>query len=113
MQPDAAEAALEIEPEDLERRLTAGEAIQIVDVREDWKREICALPRAVGIPMERVPDSLERLDHTAPLVLVCHHGMRSLHAANWLRSQGYDLAVSLSGGVDAWAARIDPGMARY
>jgi rhodanese-related sulfurtransferase len=113
MPPDAAASELEIEPEELERRLADGEAIQIVDVREDWEREICALPDADGIPMEQVPNSLERLDRSAPLVLVCHHGMRSLHAANWLRGQGYDLALSLSGGVDAWAARIDPDMARY
>lgn len=113
MQPDAAMSELEIEPEDLERRLAGGEVIQIVDVREDWERDICALPGALGIPMERIPDSLERLDRAAPLVLVCHHGMRSLHAANWLRNQGYDLALSLNGGVDAWAARIDTDMARY
>jgi rhodanese-related sulfurtransferase len=111
--PDPTASALEIEPEDLERRLMSGESIQLIDVREDWEREICALPGAAGIPMEQLPTSLEGLDRAAPLVLVCHHGMRSLHAAQWLRGQGYDLAVSLSGGVDAWAARIDPDLARY
>ncbi len=47
------------------------------------------------------------------MVVVCHHGQRSLQVALWLRGQGFAWATSLAGGIDAWAAAQAPEMARY
>lgn len=47
------------------------------------------------------------------MVMICHHGMRSYQATLWLRQNGFDKAVNLAGGIDAWAREIEPGMARY
>ena len=104
-------AETEIEPEALAERLAA-EDLQLLDVREDWERAICLLPGSVEVPMQRIPDSLDRLDRDRPVVTICHHGGRSLQVALWLNQQGFD-AISLVGGLDQWAARIDPSMTRY
>lgn len=57
--------------------------------------------------------ALDRLDPDRPVVALCHHGMRSLRVAAFLRQNGFAQAVSLAGGIDAWARQIDPAMARY
>jgi adenylyltransferase/sulfurtransferase len=56
---------------------------------------------------------LPQLQAAGEIVFFCHHGMRSLDAAAWLRSQGVDGARSMSGGIDRWSAEIDPNVPRY
>ena len=90
-----------------------GRAVSIVDVREPWEREICALPDSAGIPLGELPQRLKELPEGDTLVLICHHGVRSLQAVAWLRRNGFDGAVSLRGGIDAWATEVDPEMGRY
>jgi rhodanese-related sulfurtransferase len=87
--------------------------IQLVDIREDWERALCLIAGSIEIPMGTLPGALDRLDPERPVVALCHHGVRSLRAAAWLRQQGFAQAVSLAGGIDAWARAIDPAMARY
>jgi rhodanese-related sulfurtransferase len=53
------------------------------------------------------------LDPDERIVVICHHGVRSLNVANWLRNQGFEQAQSLRGGIDAWSRDVDPAMARY
>ncbi|HEY6419947.1 MAG TPA: rhodanese-like domain-containing protein, partial [Candidatus Binataceae bacterium] len=60
-----------------------------------------------------LPQRLKELPEGDTLVLICHHGVRSLQAAAWLRRNAFDGAVSLWGGIDAWATEVDPGMGRY
>lgn len=104
---------MEIEVEALKAGLAEGKKIAVVDVREPWEVAICALPGSHNVPMSTLPQNLADLPHDGVLAVVCHHGARSLQAAAWLRRQGFDNAVSLRGGVDAWARRIDPTMATY
>lgn len=104
---------MEIEVEELHAGRTDGRKIAVVDVREPWEVAICALPDSRNVPMAALPQSLNDLPHDGVLAVVCHHGARSLQAAAWLRRQGFDNAVSLRGGIDAWARRIDPTMATY
>ncbi len=108
-----AEDNLEIEPAALKQLRDSGADIQLVDVRDDWEREVCALPGSIDIPMMRIPNQIGQLSAERPMVLFCHSGMRSLQAATWLRHNGFPGARSLRGGLDAWAAEIDPAMARY
>lgn len=90
-----------------------GEAVTVVDVREPWEREICALAGSVGIPLGTLPERLNELPEDGTVVLLCHHGVRSLQAAAWLRRQGFAKAFSLHGGIDTWAAEVETEMRRY
>jgi rhodanese-related sulfurtransferase len=53
------------------------------------------------------------LDPDERLIVVCHHGARSMNVAAWLRNQGFEQAQSLRGGIDAWSVEVDPAVARY
>ena len=107
------EPALEITPEALAALLRAGDAGQLIDVRDPWETEIVALPAAVAIPMSLLAQRLAGLDPTARTIVICHHGVRSAHAAVWLRQQGFKGAVSVRGGIDAYAREVDTSLATY
>lgn len=85
----------------------------LLDVREPWEVEICALPGAVNLPMGAVPERLGELPPDRAIVVICHHGMRSLQVTHFLRSRGFEAARNLAGGVDSWAQAVDFTMPRY
>jgi adenylyltransferase/sulfurtransferase len=85
----------------------------LLDVREPHEYEIAHLADSRLIPLRELPRRLTELDSHADIVVLCHHGMRSLQAVELLRGAGFSRARSLAGGIDAWAEAIDPGMARY
>ncbi len=89
------------------------ETVLLLDVREPYETEICRLPGATTIPMGQVPGATTALPRDKPIVVFCHHGMRSLHIAKYLRQLGFPLASSLRGGIDAWARECDPNLPRY
>jgi rhodanese-related sulfurtransferase len=88
-------------------------APQLLDVREPWEVAVCALPGAVPIPMGQVPARAAELDPDRPVVCYCHHGMRSLQVAHFLARRGFDTAINLTGGIDAWAREVDPSCSTY
>lgn len=104
---------MQIDPRELKQRLDRGEKLLLVDVREPWEHEICRLEGARLIPMGSLAASLGLFEESDEVVLYCHHGIRSLDAAAWLRAQGVEGARSLSGGIERWAAEIDPRVPRY
>jgi len=67
----------------------------------------------VLIPLGDIPSNLQRLENAERVVFFCHHGMRSLDAAAWLRSQGVEGAQSMTGGIERWSTEIDPSVPRY
>lgn len=85
----------------------------VLDVREPWELEICRIDGALAMPMRTVPAQSAALDDEMPLVVVCHHGMRSMQVAMFLERQGFADVFNLQGGIEAWASDIDPAMARY
>jgi len=85
----------------------------ILDVREKDELEICALPAFAHIPLGDLPAKWEQLPHNQIIVTVCHHGVRSLRAAAFLKSCGIGEVLNLAGGIQAWAEQVDPFMARY
>ena len=87
--------------------------IQIIDVREPWEHELCHIEGTLHIPMGQIPARLAELASDRPLIVLCHHGMRSLQVAHYLLSQGYQDVTNLSGGIDAWARDVDPALALY
>ena len=85
----------------------------VLDVREPWEVNVVALPGAKHIPMAQVPLRLSELDREAEIVVLCHHGVRSMQVAYFLERQGYKNLLNLRGGINAWAQDIDPSMPRY
>lgn len=102
----------EITATELQQLLSDENPPTLIDVREDGEAAICAIEGSVLIPMSELPSRLQEIPQDRPVVLYCHHGMRSMMAGQWLARNGYD-ALSLAGGIDRWAAEMDPEMARY
>jgi rhodanese-related sulfurtransferase len=85
----------------------------VLDVREPWEHEICSIPDSRLLPMQEIPARWQELPADAAIVVVCHHGMRSLQVAQFLKQAGLAQVYNLSGGIAAWAAQIDPDMPQY
>jgi rhodanese-related sulfurtransferase len=85
----------------------------LIDVREPHEYQIARLEGAVLIPLRSLPARLAELDRSRPMVVYCHHGQRSLHAAELLRGAGFAHATSMRGGIDAWSHEVDPAVPRY
>lgn len=93
----------------------AGSRPVVLDVRNPDEVRVASIPGSLHVPLNELPGRLdelrEELDGKAVVVL-CHHGVRSWHAAAFLSSVGLT-ATSLAGGIDRWAAEVDPTMRRY
>lgn len=105
----------QIHPEALAKKLAAGEPVYLLDVREPWEHEYARLPESALIPLGELS---QRLDDVAPpsgvpVVVYCHHGIRSLSGAAILEANGFPEAYSLAGGIEAWSLLIDPRIPRY
>ncbi len=87
--------------------------IILLDVREDNEVAICQLSGSLHIPMNLIPLRHNELPDDVPIVVYCHHGIRSMNVARYLEHVGFEQLYNLSGGIDAWAQTIDPNMARY
>ena len=99
--------------EELKAKRDRGDAFVLLDVREPHEVEIAAIPGAVHIPLRQLPEHLDRLDPAEDLVVHCKMGPRSARAVKLLREAGFARARNLTGGIDAWAERIDPSVPRY
>ncbi|HUO34103.1 MAG TPA: rhodanese-like domain-containing protein [Candidatus Acidoferrum sp.] len=104
---------IEITPAQVRERMEHGESFMFVDVREPWERETAAIAGSVLIPMGEIAAHLGEFEDANGIVLYCHHGMRSLDAAAWLRAQGVAGAQSMTGGIDRWSIEVDSSVPRY
>ncbi len=104
---------LEITPADAKARLDRGEELVLIDVREPWEHQVCRIEGAQLIPLGSLAASLQTLPDVDEVICYCHHGMRSLDAATWLRFQGIEKAKSLAGGIERWSLEVDPNIPRY
>ena len=92
----------------------AGETFTLLDVRESSELERASLAGAVHIPMGEIAmRANQELDPEKHIVVMCHHGMRSLNVTMYLRQQGFEKAQSLAGGIDRYAREIDPKVGLY
>ena len=88
--------------------------LTLIDVREPAEHHLCQIPGAQLIPMRTIPEQLKSLEELpGPLVIFCHHGVRSLSVVEWLREQGLADCQSMSGGIEAWSLEVDRNVPRY
>jgi rhodanese-related sulfurtransferase len=103
----------EISPTEVASLLKEGQ-VRMIDVREPWEFATTHIEGSVPMPMGDVPARAhQELDPEERLVLLCHHGVRSMNVTVWLRNQGFEQVQSLRGGIDAWSLEVDPTIARY
>ncbi len=107
------DAGLEVSPRELSAELGAGRPLILLDVREPFEWAICRIAGSRLVPLGELPGRLEEIDRGASVVTICHTGLRSLDAARFLKQRGVAAVRSLRGGVAAWAAEVDPAMAKY
>jgi len=106
--------APEITAQELVQRLQQPNPPLLLDVRELWEFETAHVENSLLMPMGDVPSRAHaELDPDEPIVVLCHHGARSLNVTMWLRQQGFEQVQSLAGGIDGWSRAIDPAIPRY
>lgn len=104
---------LNIDVQTLKRWLDNGRPVTVVDVRTPQEWEIARIEGARHIPLQDLPERYHELDPNDPVVLQCHHGPRSTRATHFLRTQGFDKAWNLTGGIHAWSLEVDPTVPQY
>ena len=85
----------------------------LLDVREPWEVEMCCLPGSQALPMHLVPVRCGELNENDEIVVICHHGARSMQVANFLQAQGFKHVANVYGGIDAWSSEVDPAVPHY
>ncbi|MEO7599234.1 MAG: molybdopterin-synthase adenylyltransferase MoeB [Opitutus sp.] len=115
IEPSSSEPhALEISVREASQLLaSAVSGAVLIDVRETWEAEICRIAGSQFIPMRQISEHLETLARNRHLLILCHHGTRSMNVTNFLRSRGFTAVSNVAGGIAAWADQIDPAMQRY
>ena len=102
-----------ISPKELKIRLDKGDTLVLLDVREDWEYSLAKIDGSILVPLGTLPQSLTRLNQESEIVAICHHGMRSADATNFLLQQGFSNVKNLVGGIDAWSTQVDGAVPRY
>lgn len=108
--------SLEVTPQKVQERLANGEPVVLLDVREPEEFALTRIEGSQLIPMGSVPGQLQQLEGLADersLMVICHHGARSLQVVSWLRAHGVENCFSVAGGIDRWSLEVDRAVPRY
>ncbi|PPC91483.1 MAG: rhodanese [Methylobacter sp.] len=100
-------------PVELKQELENQTPLFLLDVREPIEFRYAKIEGSVLIPLNQLSERLDELDKAQHVVVICHHGMRSLQAANYLVHYGFEQVSNLIGGVDAWSLQCDNQVPRY
>jgi rhodanese-related sulfurtransferase len=103
----------EINPIDAAAMQNLSPKAVFLDVREDPELAICRIEAALHLAMSVLATQFSAIPKDRPVIVLCHHGMRSRQVIQFLQSQGYDNLINLEGGIHAWAQEVDPNMATY
>ena len=102
-----------ISPTELKERMTRGDDIQVIDVREPFEHEVARVEGAQLLPLSRFPEWADALDPEAEIIFMCHHGIRSAQVCAYLARQGFKRLYNLAGGIDSWSWEVDESVPRY
>ena len=102
----------QIGPEELKALLDEQELL-LLDVRETYEVDHCRIEGAVNLPLGQIREAEQKFDKKTPIVVHCHHGPRSMMAAQVLMSLGFEDVTNLEGGIEGWSVSVDPSVPRY
>jgi len=102
-----------ISARELDEMRNRGDDVTVLDVREPFEVAVAPFAGALLIPMNDIPARIDELDSSRPLVVMCHHGIRSAQVAGYLAQRGFERVMNLAGGIDAWSEDVDPRVPRY
>ena len=109
--PDASVPGISVQ--ELKAKMDAGEAFELIDVREPFEFEIARIDRAKLIPLGEISERADELDREQAFIIHCHSGRRSAQAVRLLKQRGFNKVYNLEGGIDAWSDFIDPTVPKY
>lgn len=95
------------------RRLASATPPALLDVREPWEVATAAVAGAIAIPLGQLFAGHPALDPARPTIVICHHGVRSWHACQFLAQAGFGELANLTGGIEAWSLEVDSTVPRY
>jgi rhodanese-related sulfurtransferase len=107
------EQKLQVSPAELKQMQDAGRGPKLIDVRSPEEIAHVNIEGSLPASQQLVQEMMQSWPKDTPIVCYCHHGMRSLDAASYLIGHGFTNVRSLTGGIDAWAEQIEPGMKKY
>ena len=103
----------EITPEKVKDKLESEEGFTLLDCREPWEYQAARIERTINIPMGEIPARVQELNPGEHIIVICHHGVRSMNVTAWLRQQGFEKVQSMAGGIDRWSRTVDPKVPIY
>ena len=104
---------VDVAPIELIAQLERGDRVRLVDVREPLEHRIASVGVAELVPLGELAEALSRFTAEDDIVVMCHHGIRSRMACEYLVTNGYTRVRNLAGGIDRWAVEVDPTIPRY
>lgn len=108
--------AKEISVADTKAILDQNQDVLLLDVRRKVEFDYAKIEGAVLVPLQELPDRIEEVRNAAAgraIITVCHHGQRSMQAANFLQENELNNVRSMAGGIDVWSVEIDQAVPRY
>ncbi len=87
--------------------------VVFLDCREQDEVNTACIDECLHVPMGDIASRLQTLDPDKEYVVVCHHGMRGMQVARFLKEQDFPSVKNMRGGIDAWSREVDPKMPRY
>ncbi len=102
-----------VSPLEIKAKLLSHPELFLLDVREPDEFEFAKITGSVLIPMNTIPERCHELDPNQEIVVICHHGVRSMQVAKYLSEHGFHQVVNLTGGIDAWSRDCDSQVPRY
>lgn len=104
----------ELAPIDFSRQIAeAPGAAVLLDVRTANELQLARLPLAIHIPLDELPGRIHELNPDRSTVVMCHGGVRSAMAADFLAANGFTKVFNLTGGIDRWSREVDASVPRY
>ncbi len=109
----AADLTVQVEPKDLAGWMAREPGLKLVDIRTREEHETVKIAGSILFSQELMQEMLGRWDRKAPVVLYDHQGKKSMDAAAYFAGHGFERALALRGGIDAWSREVDPSAPRY
>lgn len=98
---------------ELKKWMNSNKQFQLIDVRESFEWDICKIPNAELIPMNSIPNNLDKIRKDIPVVVHCKKGGRSQRVIEHLKLHNFTNLINLEGGILEWIVKIDNTMEKY